>query len=154
MSARIRKGDLVAVVTGDDKGKRGRVLTVLPERNRVVIEGVNLVFKHLRKSQQNPQGGRVRREAAIHVSNVMPIDPTNGFCSFRQPTGAPAGTLQPISVSLAGEGFSSKPAIWPLRSNRKTPRPLASSNEAGCVATVMSAPVATCASMRASRSIR
>ena len=77
MSARIRKGDLVAVVAGDDKGKRGRVLTVLPERNRVVIEGVNVVFKHLRKSQQNPQGGRVRREAAIHVSNVMPIDPTN-----------------------------------------------------------------------------
>jgi large subunit ribosomal protein L24 len=77
MSARIRKGDVVAVVTGDDKGKRGRVLAVLTEKNRVVIEGVNLVFKHLRKSQQNPQGGRVRREAAIHVSNVMPIDPTN-----------------------------------------------------------------------------
>lgn len=76
MTARIRKGDLVAVVTGDDKGKRGRVLRVLPETNRVVIEGVNLVFKHLRKSQQNPQGGRVRREAAVHVSKVMPIDPS------------------------------------------------------------------------------
>ena len=76
MTARIRKGDVVAVVAGDDKGKRGRVLRVLPEANRVVIEGINFVHKHLRKSQQNPQGGRVKREAAVHVSNVMPIDPS------------------------------------------------------------------------------
>lgn len=76
MSARIRRGDMVAVVTGDDKGKRGRVLRVLTEANRVVVEGVNIVFKHLRKSQQNPQGGRVKREAPLHVSNVMPVDPS------------------------------------------------------------------------------
>ena len=75
MARRIRKGDTVAVVSGNDRGKRGRVLRVIPERNRVVIEGVNLVFKHLRKSQQHPQGGRIRREAPIHMSNVMPIDP-------------------------------------------------------------------------------
>ena len=75
MPSRVRKGDLVAVVSGDDKGKRGRVLRVMPDTDRVIVEGVNLVFKHLRRSQQQPQGGRVRREAAIHVSNVMPIDP-------------------------------------------------------------------------------
>ncbi len=75
MPKRIRRGDLVAVVSGDDRGKRGRVLRLVPEKNRVVVEGVNLVFKHLRRSQQNPQGGRVRREAAIAISNVMPIDP-------------------------------------------------------------------------------
>ena len=75
MPSRVRKGDLVAVVSGDDKGKRGRVLRVLPDDGRVIVEGVNLVYKHLRRSQQHPQGGRVRREAAIHVSNVMPIDP-------------------------------------------------------------------------------
>ena len=75
MPRRVRKGDMVAVISGDDRGKRGRVLRVLPDKNRVIVEGVNMVYKHLRRSQQNPQGGRVRREAAIHASNVMPIDP-------------------------------------------------------------------------------
>ncbi len=74
MANRIRKGDMVAIVSGDDKGKRGRVLRLVPEKNRVVVEGVNLVFKHLRKSQQHPQGGRIRREAPVHLSNVMPVD--------------------------------------------------------------------------------
>ena len=75
MPARIRKGDMVAVVAGDDRGKRGRVLKILPAKNRVIVEGVNLVYKHLRRSQQNPQGGRIHREAPVHMSNVMPVDP-------------------------------------------------------------------------------
>ena len=75
MSRRLRKGDLVAVISGDDRGKRGRVLRVDPTANRVIVEGVNLVFRHLRRSQKNPQGGRIRREAPISASNVMPIDP-------------------------------------------------------------------------------
>ena len=75
MSRRVRKGDMVAVVSGDDKGKRGRVLRVISDKNRVIVEGVNLIYKHLRRSQQNPQGGRIRREAPIHASNVMPVDP-------------------------------------------------------------------------------
>jgi large subunit ribosomal protein L24 len=74
MAKRIRKGDIVAIVAGADKGKRGRVLRLVLEKNRVVVEGVNLVHKHLRKSQQHPQGGRIRREAAVHLSNVMPVD--------------------------------------------------------------------------------
>ena len=75
MSRRVRKGDMVAVISGDDKGKRGRILRVLTDKDRVIVEGVNLVYKHMRRSQQNPQGGRIRREAAIHSSNVMPVDP-------------------------------------------------------------------------------
>jgi len=75
MAHRIRQGDTVAVIAGDDKGRRGKVLRIITEKNRVVVEGVNLVYKHLRKSQQNPNGGRIRREAAMHISNVMPIDP-------------------------------------------------------------------------------
>ena len=75
MTARVRKGDQVAVMSGNDRGKRGRVLRVIHDKQRVVVQGVNVVFKHLRKSQKNPQGGRIRREAPIHLSNVMPIDP-------------------------------------------------------------------------------
>lgn len=78
--ARIRKGDVVAVMTGADRGKRGRVLSVLPgERagqERVLVEGVRMVFKHLRKTQKNPQGGRIKREAWLAACNVMPIDPS------------------------------------------------------------------------------
>ena len=75
MPSRIRKGDLVAVISGNDRGKRGRVLRILHDRDRVVVEGVNLVYKHLRRSQQHPQGGRVQRESPVHLSNVMPVDP-------------------------------------------------------------------------------
>jgi large subunit ribosomal protein L24 len=75
MGHRIRRGDTVAVIAGDDKGRRGKVLRLVLEKDRVVVEGVNLVYKHLRKSQANPNGGRIRREAALHISNVMPIDP-------------------------------------------------------------------------------
>jgi large subunit ribosomal protein L24 len=72
--ARIRKDDFVEVISGNDAGKRGRVLRVIPDKHRVVVQGVNLRWKHLRKSQQNPQGGRVRRETAVHISNVMIYD--------------------------------------------------------------------------------
>ena len=72
--ARIRKGDMVEVISGNDRGKRGRVLRVIPDKNRIVVQGVNLRWKHMRKSQQNPQGGRVRRETPIHLSNVMFYD--------------------------------------------------------------------------------
>ena len=75
MPRRVRQGDTVAVISGNDRGKRGRVLRILPKQDRVVIEGVNLRYKHLRKSQQHPQGGRIRKEMPIHLSNVMPVDP-------------------------------------------------------------------------------
>ena len=74
--ARIKKGDLVVVRSGTDSGKRGRVLRVLTEDGRAIVEGINLVFKHLRKSQKHPQGGRVRREASINLAKLLPVDPT------------------------------------------------------------------------------
>jgi len=79
--ASIRKGDIVEVISGNDRGKRGRVLRVLPERNRVVVEGINLRWKHMRKSQKAPQGGRMRREVPIHRSNVMLYDEQAGVRS-------------------------------------------------------------------------
>ncbi len=78
MAAKIRKNDLVEVIAGDHKGEQGRVLRVDPKGDRVFIEGVNLVYRHLRPSRTNPQGGRIRKEAVIHVSNVLPVDPKTG----------------------------------------------------------------------------
>jgi large subunit ribosomal protein L24 len=72
---RIRVDDIVEVIRGDDRGKRGKVLSVDPEAGKVVVEGVNLVYKHVRRSQRNPQGGRLRREMPVDVSNVALIDP-------------------------------------------------------------------------------
>jgi len=78
MSRHIRTGDTVMVIAGRDKGKQGRVLRLLTKKERVVVEGVNRVWKHVRPSQRNPQGGRIQKDAPIHLSNVMPVDPTSG----------------------------------------------------------------------------
>ena len=72
----VKKGDEVLVIAGNDKGSRGRVLAVFPERERVLVEGINIRTFHEKPTQENPQGGRLRREAPVHVSNVMLIDPT------------------------------------------------------------------------------
>jgi large subunit ribosomal protein L24 len=69
---------MVMVIAGDDKGKTGKVLRIIGDKNRVVIEGVNSVWKHVRPSQRTPQGGRVQKDAPLHMSNVMPLDPTTG----------------------------------------------------------------------------
>ena len=78
MGARIRKGDEVFVISGKDKGKKGKVLKVLVEEDRVVIAGINLVKRHSRPTPRNPSGGIVEREQAIHASKVMPVDPKTG----------------------------------------------------------------------------
>ncbi len=84
MPARIRKDDLVVVIAGDHKGARGKVLRILNAKQRVVVEGVNLVYRHVRKSQRHPQGGRIQKEAPLHLSNVMPLDPrTDRPCRVR-----------------------------------------------------------------------
>jgi len=75
---KIRKNDLVVVVAGNDRGKRGKVLKVFPEKLRIIVEGVNFTKKHQRPTQARPQGGIVTREGAIHVSNVMLLDPKSG----------------------------------------------------------------------------
>ncbi|MFD0694281.1 MULTISPECIES: 50S ribosomal protein L24 [Paenibacillus] len=74
----VKKDDTVFVITGKDKGKKGRVIAAYPRENRVLVEGVNMVKKHAKPSQQNPQGGILNQEAPIHVSNVMLIDPKSG----------------------------------------------------------------------------
>lgn len=70
---KIKKGDQVEVIAGKDKGKRGEVLTVDRKKNRVVVEGVNIVHRHMRPSQDNPQGGIIENEAPVHASNVMVV---------------------------------------------------------------------------------
>jgi large subunit ribosomal protein L24 len=69
MALRIKRGDTVVVLSGAEKGKTGKVLRV--EEGKVVVEGVNLQYKHMKRTQQNPKGGRVRREGALHASKVM-----------------------------------------------------------------------------------
>jgi large subunit ribosomal protein L24 len=78
MAAKIKKGDTVIVLAGKDKGRSGRVLEVRPQEERVVVEGVNLVKRHLKPSMADPQGGVKTREAAIHISNVAIRDPQSG----------------------------------------------------------------------------
>ncbi|MFD1954046.1 50S ribosomal protein L24 [Paenibacillus thailandensis] len=74
----VKKDDTVIVISGKDKGKKGRVIEAYPRENRVLVEGVNMVKKHTRPSQNNPQGGIIEQEAPIHASNVMHIDPKSG----------------------------------------------------------------------------
>ena len=75
---RVKKGDTVVVIAGKDKGKKGTVVKVMPKANRVVVEGVNVITKHQKPTAMNPQGGIINKEAPIHISNVMPVDPETG----------------------------------------------------------------------------
>ncbi len=70
----IKKGDIVKVIAGDDKGKQGKILEVDPEKNRAIVEGIALVAKHTRPNAQNPKGGILKKEAPVHASNLMVID--------------------------------------------------------------------------------
>ena len=74
---KIKKGDTVYVNAGNDKGKTGKVLSVLTEKDRVIVEGINLVSKHTKPNTKQPQGGIIKQEAAIHISNVNLIDPAS-----------------------------------------------------------------------------
>ena len=71
----VKTGDKVVVISGKDKGKQGVVLKALPKKDRVVVEGVNMMKKHQKPTQMNPEGGILETEASIHVSNVMHVDP-------------------------------------------------------------------------------
>ncbi len=73
----VKKGDMVRVIAGNDKGSEGKVLKVFPKKERIIIEGVNVRVRHQKPNQMYPNGGRVEREMAIHISNVQPLD-TNG----------------------------------------------------------------------------
>ena len=78
MARNIRKNDVVEVIAGDHRGARGKVLRLDPGRGLVLVEGVNMVYRHVRPTRRNPQGGRVQKEAPIHISNVLPVDSSAG----------------------------------------------------------------------------
>ena len=78
MAAKIKKGDRVVILAGKDKGRQGSVLKVLPKESRVVVEGLNMVQRHTRLTQADPQGGIKHKEAPLHVSNVALVDPKSG----------------------------------------------------------------------------
>ena len=71
----VKKGDIVEVIAGSEKGKRGKILRVLKDQGRVIVEKINMVKRHTKPSQNNQQGGIIEREGKIHISNVLPVDP-------------------------------------------------------------------------------
>jgi large subunit ribosomal protein L24 len=75
MALHVKKGDIVEIIAGDHKGATGKVLRVIREKNRVVVQGHNIAKKHVRPSRKNPQGGRINVEQPIHISNVLPVNP-------------------------------------------------------------------------------
>ncbi len=72
---RLKKNDKVKVISGNHKGKEGKILKIFPEKNRVIVEGVNIIKRHTKPNQKNPQGGITQKESTIHISNIMLIDP-------------------------------------------------------------------------------
>jgi len=86
----VKKGDEVVVLAGKEKGKRGKIITILARKDRVIVEGVQMIKRHTKKSQQHPQGSIVEREGSIHVSNVMAAANFDARAAKRTP--APATT--------------------------------------------------------------
>jgi len=105
--ARVRKGDTVIVISGRDKGKTGKVLRVLPEADRVVVEKINLVKRHTKPTPMQREGGIIEKENPIHLSKVMPVDPATG-----------KGTRVRIPARTTGR----RPA-WPRAARSSKPRP-------------------------------
>jgi large subunit ribosomal protein L24 len=81
----VKKGDEVVVISGAEKGKRGKVIAVEAKKERVIVEGVRMIKKHMRKSQQTPQGSIIEREGTIHISNVMEADKFDARAARRNP---------------------------------------------------------------------
>jgi large subunit ribosomal protein L24 len=78
---KIRKGDLVKVIAGDSKGTQGKIVEVILAKNRAIVEGANMVSKHTKPNAANPNGGILKQEAAIHISNLMLVDPKTGVAT-------------------------------------------------------------------------
>lgn len=76
MKFHIKKDDNVMVISGKNRGQSGRVLEMLPKQNRAIVEGVNMISRHTKPTSQNPDGGIVKKEAPVHLSNIMLIDPS------------------------------------------------------------------------------
>jgi large subunit ribosomal protein L24 len=108
MAVRVRKNDLVEVISGDHRGARGKVLRIDRDKQRVVVEGVNIVFRHVRPTRKNPQGGRVQKEAPIHLTNVLPVDSGAGKAlrvHFEVETDANGKVKRKRRVSKAGNAL-------------------------------------------------
>ena len=88
----VKKGDEVVVIAGAERGKRGKIIAVMPKKQRVIVEGVQMIKKHMRKNQNNPQGAIIEREGTIHVSNVMSVEKFDARAGRRAsvPENAPA----------------------------------------------------------------
>ncbi len=86
----VKKGDEVVVIAGAEKGKRGKIIAVESGKQRVIVEGVRMIKKHMRKSQDNPQGAIIEREGTIHISNVMTVEKFDARAGKRTPAPANA----------------------------------------------------------------
>lgn len=105
MALNIRKDDIVQVIAGDHRGARGKVLHIDKVQGRVVVEGVNMVYRHVRPTRRNPQGGRVQKESPIHISNVLPYDSGKGRGTrvhFETDTNANGKVVEKRRVSTTG----------------------------------------------------
>jgi len=90
MKLHIKKGDEVVVLAGKEKGKRGKIIAVAPKKSRVIVEGLQMIKRHMRKSQQHPQGAILEREGTIHLSNVMKADQFDARVAKRGGAAEPA----------------------------------------------------------------
>ena len=86
----VKKGEEVVVISGAEKGKRGRIIAVNTKKSRIIVEGAHMIKRHMRKSQQHPQGAIVEREGSLHISNVMKADKFDARVAKRGAAGAPA----------------------------------------------------------------
>jgi len=120
----IRANDTVEVISGDDRGQRGKVLSVDREGNWIVVEGVNRVKKHVRRSQKNPQGGQLSKEAALRLSNVLFVCPA---CNAATRTGArrlPDGSKERYCRACgAGAGALSPPKARSAKTSQQATEP-------------------------------
>jgi large subunit ribosomal protein L24 len=89
----VKKNDQVVIIAGAEKGKRGRIISVVAKKQRVIVEGARMIKKHMRKSQQNPQGAIVEREGSVHISNVMKAEEYDARAAKR-------GTQEPAPAQV------------------------------------------------------
>ncbi|MCK4658742.1 MAG: 50S ribosomal protein L24 [Phycisphaerae bacterium] len=105
MAYHVKRNDTVEVISGDHKGARGKVLRIDRDNQRVVVEGVNMVYRHVRPTKRNPQGGRIQKEAPIHISNVLPVDTKIGRGSrvhFETEYGDSGKVMRKVRIARSG----------------------------------------------------
>jgi len=109
MALHIKKGDMVEIIAGDHKGAIGRVLRVIREKNKVLVQGHNIAKKHVRPSRRNPQGGRINVEQPIHISNVLPVNPKSSRGTKVRYQTSEDGTKRRVATDGTEIGIVKKP---------------------------------------------